>query len=150
MASPRFSGADERPGSDDLAVVDEDRTSAGALDAREAAQQRRLTRTRRTEQDQEGARIDVERDVVQCRLVGERLGETAQGDADGAAARRRAHERTPLQPIRRQPGGVRMRNSPMATTMTASISTSVTTVIAVPVPSSLFARYAWIVTDAGS
>ena len=55
----------------DEALADADAPGARALDARDAAQERRLARARGAEQNQEGPGLDLEREVVERQVAAE-------------------------------------------------------------------------------
>ena len=73
-------GAHHRRRAEDDLVADSDLTAGGLLDAREAAQQGRLARTRWSEQHGEGARLDDQRDAVERDLGPELLAEVLHFD----------------------------------------------------------------------
>ena len=71
-------------------VAEEDLPAIDLFEARNGPQQRRLARSRRTEQGYEFARFDLQRNAAQGRVAAEALGQVLHGHGNG-------HGETPVQ-----------------------------------------------------
>src|SRR5207244_4395460 len=91
-----------------LLLGDVDRARVGALEAGDAAQQRRLAGPRRAEQRDERAALDVERDVVERDEVTEALRDVADDDAHPRSGAGQAGTSAPCSP----PSSLRLMRSP--------------------------------------
>src|SRR6185436_17465645 len=79
-----------------LSAQEDDAARVGGLEAGDDAQERRLARARRAEEGREAAVGDVEADVLEDALAGERLRDRAYFDAHAATSSGGGPERRAL------------------------------------------------------